>query len=324
MENENTKKCMHCGEETLQDGNFCPKCGKPLIDSRFVQAVESLPSPEPKKKPFWKKPIAIVGVVIFVIILVSLGADSHEWVPATCSAPQTCAECGKTKGDALEHDWVAATCEAAKICKTCQKTEGEALGHSVSEWKSISQSTCTVKGKQEGYCTVCQKSVVKELDLAAHTKGNWEVTKIPTKDSKGTKSLKCSVCKAVMDTQEYELSAAELKAEYKKNCKTYSYDKIARSPGEYKGKNAKFYGKVVQVMQEKSGNEITYTLRIGTGGSYYYDDIILCIYTANVNDARILEDDMITIYGELRGEYSYETVMGNEITLPFMSIEYIN
>lgn len=252
------------------------------------------------------------------------GSCSHEWTEATCTTPRTCTICSKTKGGAIGHDWIPATCETAKTCKTCQKTEGEALGHTVSGWKTVAKSTCSTKGKEEGYCTACKKNVVNELDLIEHTKGNWEVTKIPTKDSKGEKTLKCSVCKGVMDTQEYELSAAEIKAEYKANCKTYSYDKIARSPDEYRGKYAKFYGKVVQVMQDKSAGKIEYSLRIGTGGSYYYDNVILCTYTASTNDSRILEDDMVTIYGELRGEYTYETVMGNEITLPFMSVEYVD
>lgn len=324
MENENIKKCIVCGTEVSTEGNFCPQCGNPLTNNVPTQSVEKeLPS-KAKKKPFWKKPIFIVAVVLVIVIMVASGSCSHEWVEATCTAPKTCTKCAKTKGDAIGHDWIAATCEKAKTCKTCKETEGEALEHSVDEWKTVSQSTCAVKGKQEGYCTICKKTAVKELALAEHTKGDWEVTKKPTATSKGIKSLKCSVCTAVIDTQEYEISAAELKADYKSKCKTYSYDKIARSPGEYKGKYAKFYGKVVQVMQEKSGNEITYTLRIGTGGSYYYDDIILCVYTANVNDSRILEDDMITIYGELMGEYSYETVMGSEITLPLMAVEYVS
>lgn len=321
MENENTRRCIVCGQEALPEDNFCQKCGNPLSKDGGVQQTSITDAP--KKKPFWKKPIFIVAVIIVAIIMFASGSCSHEWKEATCTTPKTCAKCEKTKGDAIGHDWVVATCETAKTCKVCQETDGDALGHTVSAWKTIAQSTCSVKGKQEGYCTVCKKTVVKEMDLVAHTKGNWEVTQKPTKDSKGIKSLKCSVCKAVMDTQEYELSAAELKADYKAKCKTYSYDKIARSPGEYKGKYAKVYGKVLQAMQDKSNGKITYTLRIGTGGRYYYDNVILAVYTADESEPRILEDDMITAYGQLMGEYTYETVMGNEMTIPAMSIEYV-
>ncbi len=44
---------------------------------------------------------------------------------------------------------------------------------------------------------------------------------------------------------------------------------------------------------------------------------------ASDDGSRILEDDMVTIYGELDGEYTYETVLGSEVTLPFMDAEYV-
>lgn len=42
------------------------------------------------------------------------------------------------------------------------------------------------------------------------------------------------------------------------------------------------------------------------------------------NDARILEDDIITIYGELTGEKTYTTVMGASMTIPSFSASYVD
>ena len=55
----------------------------------------------------------------------------HDWVDANCELPQTCRDCGKTKGEALGHVYQAATCEKAETCSVCGAARGEALGHDV-------------------------------------------------------------------------------------------------------------------------------------------------------------------------------------------------
>lgn len=42
------------------------------------------------------------------------------------------------------------------------------------------------------------------------------------------------------------------------------------------------------------------------------------------SEANILEDDIVMMYGTLAGDYTYETVMGNELTVPFLMAEYID
>ena len=41
-------------------------------------------------------------------------------------------------------------------------------------------------------------------------------------------------------------------------------------------------------------------------------------YYRAAGEARILEDDRVTVYGTSRGLYTYETVMGAEVTIPFI------
>ena len=361
--NENTKTCTNCGKEMRPDAKFCMFCGtanmsatvrpQPKFQPQILLNTQDAYIKQKKRYPKW--PFVLGGstmlVIITIVLVITFACFHTEWNPATCNTPENCADCGKTRGEKLEHSWIDATCKTPKTCKDCGKTEGgttthkwseatctspktcevcnktdgEALGHSVKEWKNVLKSTCTVKGKDEGVCIICNETITKELDLLSHTKGKWETTKTPTKsNSKGEKVLKCTVCKKTLKTKTYELSPKEIETEYKSNCQKYSYDIIARSPNRYKNKQAKFYGKVIQVMQEKVDGKIYYTLRIGTGGSYYYDNVIFASYSADENEPRILEDDMITIYGNLGGEYTYETVMGSEMTIPLIHIEYID
>ncbi len=72
-------------------------------------------------------------------------AKGHRWNAATCTAPKTCTVCKATEGVANTHVWWAATCTNPKMCKLCYKTEGNALGH------NFSGSTCVRCGKRTPY-----------------------------------------------------------------------------------------------------------------------------------------------------------------------------
>lgn len=76
--------------------------------------------------------------------------EHHTYAPATCTEPETCVFCGKTKGEAAGHKWKKATCTKPKTCKVCGKTEGKSAGH---KWKDATFSTpktCEVCGKEDG------------------------------------------------------------------------------------------------------------------------------------------------------------------------------
>lgn len=116
--------------------------------------------------------------------------------------------------------------------------------------------------------------------------------------------------------------AKKEKKDYIASCKTYKYKDIARNPDKYYGKRAKFKGEVVQVIE----GYFTTTLRVDvTKGKYgIYTDTMYVVYTPkSANESRILEDDIITIYGELAGIETYETVMGASVSIPKIEAEYI-
>ena len=55
-----------------------------------------------------------------------------------------------------------------------------------------------------------------------------------------------------------------------------------------------------------------------------YDTVLFVTYTTDQVTGRILEDDILTIYGTVIGDYSYETVMGATITLPWVLSQIID
>lgn len=124
------------------------------------------------------------------------------------------------------------------------------------------------------------------------------------------------------DAKAEKEKAKKAKKDYIASCKTYKYKDIARNPDKYYGKRAKFKGKVVQVIE----GYFDTTLRVDvTKGKYgIYTDTMYVVYTPqSTTENRILEDDIITIYGELAGIETYETVMGAKVSIPRIDAEYI-
>jgi hypothetical protein len=220
------------------------------------------------------------------------------------------------------HTWVEATCAQPKTCSVCGAEEGAPLEHTVSQWATVTEATCQGEGKEQGTCTLCGETIERSLPKLAHTAGEWEVTREATESLSGLRALKCAVCGETMEEQTFTLSPEEIRTQYISKCSSYSYGEIARNPDAYIGKYAALTGEVIQVIEDGTD----YTLRVNiTKGTYTWSDTILVTYTQkDSQEPRILEDDIINLYGVLGGTHTYETVMGAQLTVPIMDAEYID
>lgn len=124
------------------------------------------------------------------------------------------------------------------------------------------------------------------------------------------------------ERKEIAFSMKDVIADYKQRCKTYEYKNIARDPHLYQGKMARFTGQVIQVME--SGNSVVLRVNV-TKSTYGYNDTVFVTYTKKSSqESRILEDDIVTLYGTLEGLKSYETIFGATVTIPAMEAKYID
>ena len=119
---------------------------------------------------------------------------------------------------------------------------------------------------------------------------------------------------------------AVVEENFKESCETIDFDTLSRNPDKYKGNNYKFTGEVIQVQEgwfdsvdlRINVTEIDYEYLEGS----YWEDTIYATITIPEGEDNILEDDVITIWGTCDGEYTYEAVLGNKITLPKIDIKY--
>ena len=111
--------------------------------------------------------------------------------------------------------------------------------------------------------------------------------------------------------------------EYKSNCRTVNYTDVARNPNNYIGESVVFKGKVVQI--QENGNNVMLRVNVTEGEYGIWDDTLYIEYKRkSENESRILEDDIITVYGKMNGIKNYQAVMGNQISIPYLLAEYID
>lgn len=111
--------------------------------------------------------------------------------------------------------------------------------------------------------------------------------------------------------------------EYKALCSTIPYGDIARNPNDYIGQKTVYKGKVIQV--QESGNDVVLRINVTQGDYGLWDDTIYVDYHKKSDgESRILEDDIVTIYGGFKGIKSYTAVLGNQIAIPHIEAEYID
>lgn len=142
------------------------------------------------------------------------------------------------------------------------------------------------------------------------------------------KKEKAEAEKALADQKAAEKAEKERLAQEEKDRKAaekakgyetgITYSQLARTPDDYKNKKVKFSGKVIQVIEEYGYINI----RLAVNSDY--DQIILGEYYSDIVKSRVLEDDIITIYGTSDGLYTYQSTMGGKITIPSISIDRID
>lgn len=130
---------------------------------------------------------------------------------------------------------------------------------------------------------------------------------------------------------EPELSPEEEKIEYIAQAKEFDYKELERNPDTHKGEIAKFKGQVIQVSEGILDN-VVYRVNVTKNPDYSEDsiledewiDTIYVSYKRAEGESRVLEDDIITIYGELDGMETYTSVMAGKISIPSIKAKYID
>lgn len=133
------------------------------------------------------------------------------------------------------------------------------------------------------------------------------------------KQIEAEAVAASKAAEEAIAAAAQKEAEEKAGYETgIKYDQLARTPDDYVDKKIKFKGKVIQVLE--GDDQVQIRLAVNSN----YDTILYGTYFKDIVSSRVLEDDVITVYGTSTGLLSYQSTMGGTVTIPSILIDKID
>lgn len=107
---------------------------------------------------------------------------------------------------------------------------------------------------------------------------------------------------------------------YKSRCQSVEYETLARNPESYKGQYFTFTGKVIQVVEGYASTIIRMNVTVNEYD--FWEDTIYVTLPLEKGDDRVLNDDIITIWGECDGLYTYITVLGSSVSIPRIDAMY--
>lgn len=190
-----------------------------------------------------------------------------------------------------------------------------------SEKESISSELATANSNLESIQAdySAYKESMKEYEGLAEADATARKVEAESKaavESAAMEASKAAEEQAAQASKEAEeaLKAAEEAKGYETGI---TYDQIARTPDDYTGQKVKFSGKVIQVVE----GDTTVQIRLAVNKDY--NKILYGEYDKSIVSSRVLEDDIVTIYGTSFGLLSYKSAIGATITIPSVKIDKI-
>lgn len=125
------------------------------------------------------------------------------------------------------------------------------------------------------------------------------------------------------EDDETTTSSSELISNDPAEYSDFDYNETARGES-FMLKKQHIYGRVIQVMDDKDGGA---TLRIATidenGTGTMYDGVyMVSVGKSEWKATRLLEDDMVNMYGTNMGLQTYSSTMGGKITVPCLIAKF--
>jgi uncharacterized membrane protein YcgQ (UPF0703/DUF1980 family) len=178
---------------------------------------------------------------------------------------------------------------------------------------NLSKSTTSTQVKSP------QQVAQEKADEEAKAKQDAEAKAAKEKADAEAKAKQEAEAKAAQEKADAEAKAEKLQT-LKAEAKTIPYENLVRNPNSYMGAKIKYTGRVLQVVED---NGFAVRLRVNVTNSSGNDGAVIIDYNANIVSSRILENDIITFYGKFNFLTNFETVLGAEVRIPWISVDII-
>jgi len=200
----------------------------------------------------------------------------------------------------------------------------EEYNRAIAEASEAQESLKTLGAEKESLAAVLE-SVSKEYSAYKESMAEYEGLAAAEAEARKIEAELIAESKAKEEEESRAAEQAEREAKEKAGYDTgISYSQLARTPDEYKGQKVKIKGQILQVLEGGKNNQLRLAVHKSSYGWYDTDEVLYCEYKTAIIPYRLLDNDIITIYGTAEGLFSYEAVNGATITLPFVWIDKID
>lgn len=214
---------------------------------------------------------------------------------------------------------------ALSLCMAACSSPGvspEKYQELASEWDALSSECDSLQTQlNEAVSSASQAQSQLQVEFDAYKEKMKPYEKLSEQEAEARKA-EAEKAKKQREAEEAAKREAEEAASKAQKVKEYksgiSYDNIARNPNDYLEKKVNFTGTVVQVVED---TDIVGILFAADNNS---NNLIYGEYYKTIVSSRVLEGDVITIYGISKGTISYQAVLGNMVTIPSVLIEKID
>lgn len=124
--------------------------------------------------------------------------------------------------------------------------------------------------------------------------------------------------RSIQPTNSQNIVAME---QYKASCKLVDYDTLARTTEVYVGQRIVLDGKVTQVKEGSSGYINIDITKVSTG---IWKDTVWVNYKRPADTNRILDGDVVRVWGSVKGRKTYTSALSQSITLPEIDAKYVD
>lgn len=167
-------------------------------------------------------------------------------------------------------------------------------------------------------------------DSSSNTASSTSTSASSTKAEVSNSSSSVTVSSSV----ESDSSASEIPStptlsedEYRAKCETVRYKDLCRYPDQYAGKKITITGKVQQIMDANwLSNDKAWRVQTDNDGyGYYLDDEYYAIDKRPSDAIKVLQDDIVVIYGEFTGMTNVTRALTNTTDeIPCIDVAYVD
>lgn len=167
-------------------------------------------------------------------------------------------------------------------------------------------------------------------DSSSNTASSTSTSASSTKAEVSRSSSSVTVSSSVesdSSTSEIPSTPTLSEDEYRAECETVKYKDLCRYPDQYAGKKITITGKVQQIMDANwlSSDKAWRVQTDNDGYGYYLDDEYYAIDKRPSDAIKVLQDDIVVIYGEFTGMTNVTRALTNTTDeIPCIDVAYVD